>query len=139
MELTYKEVTSTIKSKTQLYNILSTLYYLPDPSSKAVTRDYLLNYTYEPIPIFVMKKQEIIHHHYPYRKYSSAELLEILEDLLKSQKKNPTGLSIMNLPDQDWLRNAILHLDPKDPYHILKKEKAISGDDLNLTVNQEYS
>ena len=53
MEITYKEASSAIKSKAQLYNLLSSLYYLPDPSSKAVTRDYLLNYTYDPIPTFL--------------------------------------------------------------------------------------
>jgi len=136
MEITLSEAAKSIKTKGHFYNILSRLYYLPDFSSKAITKDYLLKYTFEPIPIFVMKKETVIHHHFEFRKYSSLELLELLEELLRANNKKPTGLSIFNLPDQEWLKNAILNVDSSDPYELLKKK---GGDEDNFTiqVNEE--
>jgi len=97
----------------------------------------LLKYTVNPIPIFVMRKENVVHHHYTYRNYSSAELLQLLEDKLKALGRKPTGLTIMDLPDQNWLRNALLHLDPEDPNHLLKREKINDEEELKLVINEE--
>jgi len=77
MEASFKEITSVIKNKPHLYSLLSSEYYLPDPSSKAITKEYLIKYSEKPIPIFVMKNTNVIHYCYTYRNYSSAELLEL--------------------------------------------------------------
>ncbi len=136
MQISINEASQYAKKKGQMYNLLANLYYLPDYNSKAITKEYLFQYVLSPLGIFVMKKEHVIHHHYAYRKYSSNELLEILEQLLKTKGKNPTGLTINTLPDQDWLRNAILHVDPDDPYFLLKK-KVEEDEKYTIEVNEE--
>jgi len=59
-----------------------------------------------------------------------------MEDKLKSLGQKPTGLDAACLPNQDWLRNALLHLDPKDPYNLFKREKINEEDDIKLVVNE---
>ncbi len=137
MEITYQEIKKSVKNKQQMYGILAKEYYLPDFNSKAISNDYMLQYTYAQIPIFVMKKKFVIHHHFPYRKFTVAELLEKLEELLKSRQYPPTGLDIISLPDREWVLNAILHVDPQDTLQLLKNVKT---EDVNLSfaVNEEY-
>ena len=89
-----------------------------------------------PIPIFAMKKKKVIHYHFPYRKYNALELLEILEEMLKAKQLKPTGLDISCVPDLDWMRNAILHLDPNDPHELLTK-KQLEKETFTIQVNQE--
>ncbi len=136
MKISINDASKFAKKKSQMYNLLANLYYLPDFNSKAITCDYLRQYAFSPIPIFVMKKDHVIHHHYPFRNYSSHRLLEILEELLKSKGKQPTGMTIETLPDQGWLRNAILHVDPEDHYFLLKK-KVDEEEQYTIEVNEE--
>ena len=136
METNSRVLVDKIKNKEQLYGILSKTYYLPDFNSKAVTKAYLVNYVLKEIPIWTMKKQMTVHHYYRYRKYNSLELLEILEKMLKERKLPPTGLDIKTLPDQEWLSNAILHLDPKDPHQLIRTKQE-EKTDYTLEVNSE--
>jgi len=127
---------NTNKKKKKLYNILANLYYLSDETSKAISRDYLVKYAFDPLPIFVMKKDKVIHHHFSYRKFNSMELFEILEATLKAKNLPPTGLDISCLPDQDWMRNAILHVDPTDPHQLLRQKK-LENENFTIRVNEE--
>ncbi len=136
MEISSQEVVNHARKKFQLYNVLSKLYYLPEFNSKAVTREYLIYYTVPLIPIFVMKKEEVTRHHFPFRKHTSAELLEFLDKILSQQNLPPTGLTVLSLPDQEWLRNAILHVDPSDPYKLLATNKE-KEEPFTLEVNEE--
>lgn len=135
-EFIQKELSITIKAKDQLYDVLSKRYYLPDRNSKASNKEYLIKYTLSPIPIFVMEKDKVTHHNYRYRKYNSYELLELLENSLKKKKKLPTGLTLHTIPNVEWLKNAILSLEPEDPFELLapkKEEKAT----YQIQVNEE--
>ncbi len=112
-----------IKTKSHLYNILSRIYYLPAYSSKAITKDYLLKYTQKEIPIFYMKREGMSRHNFQVKKYNSSELLDMLDDLLKNGKKPSTGLSSLTIPDQEWLLNAILNVDPTDKFGLFDSVK----------------
>ena len=80
-----------------LYSVLAKVYYMPDYKSKACTKDYLLKYCFASKQIFVMKKDDITHHHFRYRKHASLELLELLENKLKEKSRPPTGLDVSTL------------------------------------------
>lgn len=136
MALTTREIQEKVKNVTQLYHIIAKEYYLPDLSSKAITKDYLLKYILKDCPIFTMKRVDVVHHHFRFRKYTSAELLEHLENMLKAKGKKPAGLSFHTLPDQQWLLNTILHVDPNDPLRLIKtqREEEVKAE---IEVNEE--
>ena len=99
--------------KFQLYGILFKSFYLPDFKSKAINRDYLIKYCLKNIPLFSIKKEEIMHHNFRYRKLNSVELLDFLEKALASKNLKPTGFDMFNLPDQIWIKHILLHIDKK--------------------------
>ena len=136
MEINSYEASKIIKNKKHFYDLLAEAYYLPTYTSKAITKEYLFMYSMSPIPIYVAKKTEVVHHHYTDRKFTSIELLEKLEELLKSKKLNPTGLNMLTLPDQEWLCNIILTIDPEDPYGLLQR-KISEQNSFTLKVNEE--
>ena len=125
-----------VKSMLQLYNILAKDYYLPDFSSKAITKDYLLKYCAQTISIFTIKKVEVIHHNYRIRKYSSIELFKLLQDTLKTKDLPNVGLEIPNIPDQGWLKNVLLFLDKEDPHGLLDSAP-VDNLSFHVNVNQE--
>ena len=87
--------------------------------------------------IFTIKRDSIIQHNFRYKKFSSCELLKFVEDILKSKGQFSTGLGPFNLPDQDWLRNVLLHLEPSDPHGVL--DPAPNHELVyNIEVNSEY-
>ncbi len=129
------ELSITVKNKDQLYDILATTYYLPQLNSKAITNDYLRNYIYDPVTVFAMKK-EVTRHCFRCRKYTAAELLSFLESALKEKKDHPTGLSPINLPDRDWLLNALLYVDPDDRLGLLGAKK-IEKPSYPIKINPE--
>jgi hypothetical protein len=96
----------------------------------------LEKYCIHPITVFTVKKEDVIHHNYRYRKYSSLELLEILEGMLKEIKISSTGLDLYTLPDREWLQNCILYLNPSDPYELLEP-KSQSNPYYTLKINEE--
>ncbi len=46
-------------------------------------------------------------------------------------------MEVDKLPDQEWLCNAILHLDPQDSYELCKK-KGEEQFNYTVEVNEEY-
>ena len=137
MQISTSELGLKIKSSLQLYNILAKAYYLPEYTSKAITREYLLRYCAKEQTIFTVKKDSIVRHHFRYRKFSSIELLKLVEYTLKTQKKPSIGLDLLNLPDQDWLRNILLHLDKEDPHGLLDPPPISNNPSFYVDVNQE--
>ena len=105
----------TIKSNEDLYNILSKAYYLPNSNCRCITKNYLMEYLSKDIKIFFMKKEKVIHHHFRKVNKTCQELLELLENLLISKSKFPTGILPDQPPNKEWLLNAILHVDGDDP------------------------
>ena len=136
MESSFQELSVKIKNKSQLYDVLAKIYYLPDFGSRAVTKDYLMKHIYAQPQIFMLNRKQVIQHHFRYYKFSALELLEILEEMLRQKGKKPTGLNPTCLPNIEWLMNAILALDISEPYELLqpKKEEKIS---YKLEVSQE--
>ena len=137
MQLSSKEAGLKVKSLSQLYNVLSQVYYLPERTSKSISKTYLLSYCFKVQGVFTLKKEEVVHHNFCFRKYSSCELLNLLEDAVKKKQLPPTGLDAFSLPDQDWMRNALLHLDPLDPHGVLEGPPAAQHD-FKIEVNPEY-
>ena len=123
-----------IKTKQQLYNVLAKIYYLPVYNSKAVTKDYLLRYVQKDITIFKMDRKKVSQYHYRRRAHSSMELLEILEKILRDKAMHPTGINADDMPDQQWLCDAIISLDENDPNCILTGKK-----EDKLTYSMEIS
>lgn len=136
MQTTSQEISLKVKTKKQLYEILAKKFYLPKYESRAISRNYLLNFILKDIPIFTMKRAEIIHYNFRHRHKTSCELLEILEDLLKKKELPPTGLTALSLPDRSWLLNCILYLDGDDENQLLSRrpDEKIT---YNLEVNAE--
>jgi hypothetical protein len=99
MQSTAAELSVKIKTKEHLYEVLSKIYYLPAFSSKAITKEYLTKYCLKQIPIFIVKRVDIIHHNFRVKKHSSMDLLEILDGILKAQELPLSGCDIYTLPD----------------------------------------
>ncbi len=70
-----------------------------------------------------MKREGMSRHNFQVKKYNSSELLDMLDDLLKNGKKPSTGLSSLTIPDQEWLLNAILNVDPTDKFGLFDSVK----------------
>ena len=85
---------------------------------------------------FLHEKKTAIHHHFTYRKHTSQELLEKLEDMLKEKKMQPTGLDVLTMPDRAWIQNAILNVDPTDPLGLLESHIQ-QKQSYKLQVNEE--
>jgi len=66
-----------------------------------------------------MKNEEIKRKHIRNTRLTCMELLEILENLLREKNKNPTGFLPDQPPNKRWLIDAILLLQPDDPYNFL--------------------
>ena len=99
MQLSSKEAGLKVKSLSQLYNVLSQVYYLPERTSKFISKTYLPFYCFKVQGVFTLKKEEVVHHNFRFRKYSSCELLNLLEDAVKKKQLPPTGLDAFSLPD----------------------------------------
>ena len=123
MQSSCQELSVKVKNKSQLYDILSKIYYLPDLSSRAATKEYFLKYVYKEPQIFMLKRKEITQHHFRYYKFNALELLEILNKMLKEKNLKPSGLDGSALPNIDWLMNAIVSLDGSDPHELLQPKK----------------
>lgn len=136
MKSSYQELAIKIKNKAQLYDVLAKIYYLPDQTCRAITKDYLLNYVQKDPQILMVPRKTLIHHHFRFQKYSAPELLELLDKLLKSKGLKPSGLNMTTIPNVEWLMNTIMHVDPSDPYELLttKKEEKIQ---YTIEVSQE--
>ena len=137
METTGNKLSVSIKNTEHLYDILSKAYYLPKLNCRCVTKEYLLEYIKKDIPIFTMKKEKVVHHYFRKSLKPCRELLEILEKLLISKKKPPTGISPDQPPNKEWLLNAILRVDPNDPEKLLAPQVNESLD-YKIEVNPEY-
>lgn len=129
MEL--KDVNKFIRTKFHTYEILSKVYYLPDFKSKAITKEYLQNYCLDPIPIFVVRRDEIIMHHPRFNNHTALELLEFLQKMVETKKSKPLGLDSDSLPNKEWMINLLMFLDPTDPHGVLKPKK----DDFEIKIN----
>ena len=57
--------------------------------------------------------------------YRSDELMEILKSLIHKNQCLPTMFDEDKLPDIEWLKIAILSLDPSDSHGILRGNKPI--------------
>ena len=136
MQTTSTEIATVIKNKTHLYNVLAKSYYLPNIQSKAITKEYLQLYCLEHITIFTVKREEIVPYHYRQRRYSSMELLDILEGMLKESSLKSTGLGLFTLPDREWMQNCILFLNPSDPFNLLDS-KLEAMPSYTLKINEE--
>ena len=102
-----------IKSKKDIYNMLSKQYYLPKFHSKAITRSYLHQYSYHPISIF-MPREKIKIAFVVFRRKNSVGLWQQLEKFLKAKDQHPTGMSLETLPDLQWLQDVIFSIDPNN-------------------------
>ncbi len=134
--LKVNDVNSKIKTKLQLYNILSKKYYLPKLSSKAITKRYLMKYTENPIPVYTICREGMIGHNFRINKYDGLVLLEKLEQLLEAKRMKSTGMDLLTVPDKEWMMNAILNLDPSDPYGLLDPAKNFRPS-FEIEVNSE--
>ncbi len=84
-----------------------------------------------------MKKDSTIHHYFRFQKYTSSDLFEILQSLIKTKKLKPLGIPGDKLPDKDWLCNAILYIDPQDTYELCKSKREEQFK-YTIEVNEEY-
>ena len=57
MQLSSKEAGLKVKSLSQLYNVLSQVYYLPERTSKSISKTYLLSYCFKVQGVFTLKKE----------------------------------------------------------------------------------
>jgi hypothetical protein len=108
-----------IGSVREAYNVLSTLYYLPAITSKAISKPYLQALFIEDSNILEVPRK-ITNHHISFQGNNVCDMLEKLEDFLKANNHPPTGLDVDHLPDYRWLYNVCLHYDPNNTMNIVR-------------------
>jgi hypothetical protein len=114
-------------NKTEAYADASTIYYLPEINSKAITVDYLSKYYFlnedDPSILVITSKDLIMNEIPPLREELSVPvLLEKLDDILLQLNKQKTGLTYLTLPNEEWVLRAILFVDPDNKFKVFGKK-----------------
>ena len=119
-----------------MYEKLSQLYKLPALNSKAITIEYLLYHCVEPCSIFRMPRDKFIPPYISTRHVTSLDILEKIEELLKSKNLPESGIDPEKLPDFEWIVGVYFYLDPNDKAGLFKK--IIKHEtEVVLTINPE--
>jgi len=124
-----------VGGKQNLYQILSSDYYLPKFDSHACTVNYLTKYTQNPIPIYVCELEGTKIFQRRWKHNNAEELLDKLEQLLRQKGKKPTGMDRLTLPNLDWLCTVLHKEDPEDTLGLFKRQNM--GFSLNRDVNEK--
>ncbi len=95
-----------------------------------------MKYTDNPIPVYTICREGMIRHNFRINKYDGLVLLEKMELLLEAKRLKPTGMDLLTVPDKEWMMNAILNLDPSDPYGLLDPAKNFRPS-FEIEVNSE--
>ena len=126
-----------IKSKKDIYNMLSKQYCLPKFHSKAINRIYLDQYSYDPIPIFTIPRDKVKISFVLFRRKTSEELWEELEKFLKNKSQKPTGMTLTTLPDLQWLQDVIFTIDPTNECGLFQPQVSIQNT-FHRSINPVY-
>ena len=107
--------------KKKSYAKLSQKFYLPAFNSKAVTVEYLKSYVLFPCPIFRITRDEFKPPFIIIKHINSIDLLENIEEILKSKNLPPTGTDQDKLPDFNWLVGVYFFLCLNDERKLFPK------------------
>jgi hypothetical protein len=121
--LPLKLIIQYLKNRDIVYERLNQQFFLPALNSHAVNADYLLKYILIDQKILKIERHQMMNLAIPKtrRHFTVVELVEKLEDFLRSKQLPPTGFSPGCSPDQEWLLKVFLHLDPGDSLQIFDK------------------
>ena len=120
----FSEMKLYIHNRKDLYDLLSQTYFLPDYSSKAINKTYLLQILKGDTNIFKIPRTKV---HIPSlirpRKFRAIDLLNKLEAFLNTLNLPRTGLDIKTLPNVLWIYSIFYTLDPQDNNEIFVFKK----------------
>jgi hypothetical protein len=105
-------------SRSKIYKLLAEEYFIPNPTCRAISRDYLIGVhtgKYFRVRLPTLKKfmvdmtpslmKKTVH-------TTNHEIVEKLEALLKEHGLAPLGFKKGNLPDSEWLDKMARFIDP---------------------------
>ena len=72
------------------------------------------------------------------KQYDASELLKILDTLCEEKGLPKSGLSLITLPNVEWLLKVIKHIDPEDSHKVFA-EKISFSDTIERNINPKYS
>jgi len=120
-QITLQNLKSKIKTKDHLYGFLSQIYRLPSLTCKGVTVNYLKAYLELSCPVFRIYRKDF---HPPYvavKHFTISEIFLHVEELLKMKKEKPTGMTLTNLPDMEWILGVYHFLSPSDEMNLFPR------------------
>lgn len=105
-----------VGSRSSLYNFLARKYFLPELNCGAVSKKYIIEILKKNCKYFRVKRTEISPVYLPLRLKTVAELLEVVEKILKDKNLPPTGLPPDSSVNLSWIESVLFYLDPKNVY-----------------------
>lgn len=123
MDINLAQLNGIFGNRSDAYNFVSFVYYLPPFEYKGLTKEYLEELVKEPCPYFKIEKEKIHPQHVHYRKHTASFLLSHLEDFLFSANFKPTGFLTSDPPPLQWLYDVILSLEPEDILGLLSPQR----------------
>jgi hypothetical protein len=105
-----------LKSKKEIYDILSEKYFLPNYQSKAINKDYLKKYMIQGTAILKIERSTMKNVYIAKMRQglSINEILEKFDAFLHQKSLPPTGFTPGCNPDTEWLLKIIKLADPED-------------------------
>lgn len=134
-QVTLQELNIVLGTVSDAYAVLSQKYYLPDLSSKAITKEYLKKIFFSNVKILRVPRT-ITSNYVDYKGTTVPEMLEKLEDFLKKNDYPSTGLDGNHHPDYQWIYDVCVWIDPTNKMGIVRSHVP-SNDNLTRTIDQE--
>lgn len=123
IEVSLAYLHSKVKSRLNLYEVLSQKYRLPAYTSRAITAPYLLAYCESPCRIFRITRKDFQPPYIVTKHVTAVELWKAIEGLLKAKNQLPLGLEEGKLPDFEWLVGVYFFLSQNDELKLFPKYK----------------
>lgn len=110
------------KKKKDVYYGLAAVYYLPEFSSKAMSKEYLAEISKTDSNYLKVKNDEINPIKLEFRKLGAGDLILRLDQLLLAKGLKVTGIDSAHLPNIQWLANICRWADPNDDLKLFKRK-----------------
>ena len=126
----------------QIYNSINQIYFLPDFSSKAIHMPYLekiqkLNPGNPEILAIERKDMQNMVVNKFNKQYDASVLLKILDTICEEKGLPKTGLSLITLPNVQWLLKVTNDINPEDAYKVFAEKISLS-DTIERNINPKY-
>lgn len=137
MDVSLGVLSRKLRTKVELYDMLSGIYYLPAHNCHAVSVKYLKGLTLANHNIFKVKLKDVTIFKHKNHRNDVETLLAYLEDLLERLNKPPLGFAPGCMPNYDWVANVILHLESADVLSVRSLPPSNSDVDATIALEPE--